>query len=58
MVILKESFSGWQSNYKGHLKSSWTGSSAQLLCTERHNNIALPPVHEPFKQPSQNITLS
>jgi hypothetical protein len=32
MVILKEPFLGWQSNYKGSLKSSWTGGSAPLLC--------------------------
>jgi len=24
MVVLKEPFLGWQSNYKGRLKSSWT----------------------------------
>jgi hypothetical protein len=25
--------------YEGHLKSSWTGSSASLLCRGRHNSI-------------------
>jgi hypothetical protein len=39
VVILKEPFSGWWSNYEGRLKSSWTGGSAPLLCRERQNNI-------------------
>jgi len=39
MVILKEPFLGWQSNYEGRLKSSWTGSCALFLCRGRHNSI-------------------
>jgi len=31
MVILKEPVLGWWNNYKGRLKSSWTGSSVPLL---------------------------
>jgi len=32
MVILKEPFLRWQSNYEDRLKSLWTGGSAPLLC--------------------------
>jgi len=38
--------------YEGHLKNSWTGGSAPLLCRRKHNSGALPPVHELFKWPS------
>jgi hypothetical protein len=27
--------------YEGHLKSSWTGGSAPLLCRRRHNSITM-----------------
>jgi hypothetical protein len=39
MVILKEPFLGWRSNYEGRLKSSWTGGSEPLLCRRSHNSI-------------------
>jgi len=51
MVVLKEPFLGWWSNYEGHLKSSWTGGSVTLLCGGRHNSGTLPPVHELLKWP-------
>jgi hypothetical protein len=40
-VVLKESFLGWCSNYEGHLKRSWTGGNAPLLCRGRHSSITV-----------------
>jgi hypothetical protein len=54
MVILKEPFLGWWSNYEGCLKSSWTGNSVLLLCLPPHNSSALLPVHKLFRWPSYN----
>jgi hypothetical protein len=39
IVILKQLFLGWRSNYEGRLESSWTGDSAPLLCRGRRNSI-------------------
>jgi hypothetical protein len=38
MVILKETFLGWQSNYEGRLKSSWTAVSPRNFQTALINN--------------------
>jgi len=40
MVVLKESFLGWRSNYEDRSKSSW------------NNSGGLPPVYELLKRPS------
>jgi hypothetical protein len=34
MVVLKEPFLGWQSNYKGRLKSSWTHLITPRRCSD------------------------
>jgi hypothetical protein len=39
MVVSKEHFLGWRSNYEDRLKSSWTWGSALLLCRGRRNSI-------------------
>jgi hypothetical protein len=42
----KMPFLGWQSNYEGRLKSSWTGGSAPLLCRGKHNSITVAHCHQ------------
>jgi hypothetical protein len=46
VMVLKDSFLGWQSNYEGRLKSSWTGGSTLLLCRGKHKGITVAHCHQ------------